>query len=251
MLGLGYSFPMRASTRIAILTIVAVLWAPWTESSAQAPDARMMPPSVTVTGEAAVVAEPDLAEIDIGVTSQSRTAVEAAKENAGKLSKVVAEIRKRLAPGDELKTAGYSLSPNYRYPREGGKPEILGYTATNIVRVKTQSLGSVGKLIDAATRSGANNIHRLGFTLRDEQAAQGRALRDAAVRARSKADEIARALGLKIVRVLSIAETDRSVRPLFQEAMAARAEMPAPQTPVEPGSIEVRSMVTLTAELGN
>jgi uncharacterized protein YggE len=210
-----------------------------------------MPPSATVTGEATVVVEPDLAEIDLGVTTQAKTAVEAAEENARRLSKVVAEVKTLLDRGDELKTTGYSLSPEYRYPSRGGQPEIVGYTATNIVRVKTQRLDLVGKLIEAGMRSGANRIHRLVFSLKDEQAAQERAIHQAALKAKSKAGEIASALGLKIVKVLSVSEVDRSVRPMIQEAMAARAESAVPQTPVEPGTIEVRSTVTLTAELGN
>ena len=229
----------------------AVFWSPSIVASAQVAEQRIMPPSVTVTGEGTVVAEPELAEIDIGVTTQSKTAVEAASANAEKLSKVVAEVKKLLAPGDELKTAGYSLSPSYKYSREGGKPEIVGYTASNVIRVKTVRLASVGKLIDAATRSGANDIQRLSFKLKDEQAAQQRALHSAAIKAKSKADEIARALGLKIVKVLSVTEADRSVRPMIPEGYALRAETGSPQTPVEPGTIEIRSMVTLTAELGN
>jgi hypothetical protein len=205
--------------------------------------------SVTVAGEATVTADPELAEIDIGVTTQSKTALEATSENADKLSKVIAELKKLLAAGDELKTTGYSLSANYRYPREGGKPDIVGYTATNVLRVKTGTLGSVGELIDASTRSGANTIQRLSFTLKDEQIAQRQALRDATVKAKLKADEIARALGLKIEKVLSVVENERFVRPMIHEAMAARAEVAAPQTPVVPGTIEIRSTVTLIAEL--
>ena len=88
---------------------------------------QMRPPSVTAQGEAVITAEPDQAQIDIGVLTQARTAPDAAKENAEKLSRVLAQIKKLLGKGDEVKTTGYSLNPNYRYP-QGGKPEITGYT---------------------------------------------------------------------------------------------------------------------------
>ncbi|MGH7767673.1 MAG: SIMPL domain-containing protein [Candidatus Binatia bacterium] len=208
---------------------------------------KPMAPSVTVTGEGLVTMEPDLAEIEVGVVTDAKTAPLAGKENAAKLARVIAEMKKLLGPGDEVKTIGYTLSPNYRHPKEGGKPEITGYRASNIVRVRTGGLQKVGSLIDAATQSGANNIQRLSFTLKDEDAAKREALRSAAAKAKAKAEDMARALGLKIARVLSVVESEQG----FQPMMRGRAEMAmqAVQTPVETGTIEVRAVVTLTAEL--
>jgi uncharacterized protein YggE len=214
-------------------------------------DRAPRPPSVTANGEAVITVEPDQAEIDIGVVSQARSAPDAARENAEKLTRILAEVKKVIGKGDEVKTASYSLNPNYRHP-QGGKPEIVGYTATNILRIKTAALGNVGKLIDTAMQSGANRIQRLVFTLKDEQSAQLQTLRLAAGKAKAKVDEIAAALGLKIVKILAVTEAERGVRPLvMRDAGFAQAEaLAAAPTPVESGTIEVRSSVTLTAEVG-
>jgi len=208
-------------------------------------------PSVTATGEAVITAEPDQAEIDIGVVTQARNAPDAARENAEKLARVMAEVKKLLGKGDEVKTASYSLHPNYRYP-QGGKPEITGYTATNILRIKTVNLTNVGKLIDVSMQAGANAINRLAFMLKDEHAAQLQALRLASQRAQDKAEEIAAALGLKITRILAVSEGEHAVRPLTMPLArgAQRDAVAAAPTPVEAGTIEVRSTVTLTGELG-
>ncbi|HEY3302939.1 MAG TPA: SIMPL domain-containing protein [Candidatus Binatia bacterium] len=210
---------------------------------------KPMAPSVTVTGEGLVTMEPDLAEIEVGVVTEAKTAPLAGKENAAKLARVIVEVKKLLGSGDEVKTIGYSLTPNYRYPKEGGKPEITGYTATNIIRVRTGALPGVGSLIDAATQSGANRIQRLAFTLKDEDAARREALRNATAKAKSKAEDMARALGLKIARVLSLNEGEQAFRPVMQELRAGVAGMQAAPTPVESGTIQVRASVTLTAEL--
>ena len=37
-----------------------------------------------------------------------------------------------------------------RYPREGGQPRISGYSASNIIQVKTSDLTQVGEIIDTA-----------------------------------------------------------------------------------------------------
>src|SRR6266576_1648056 len=162
-------------------------------------------PSITVTGEAIISAEPNQAQIDIGVVTQARTAPEASKENAERVTRVLAELKKLLGKDDEVKTSGYAQAPTYRYP-QGGKPEIVGYNANNTVRIKTTNLEIVGRLIDSAMQAGANNVNRLIFTLKDEQGAQLEALRAASAKAKTKAEAIAASLGLKIVKIASITE---------------------------------------------
>ena len=205
-------------------------------------------PSIRVTGEATIKVSPDQAQIDIGVVTQAQNAQAAASQNAQKLDATIAALRKALGSGAEIKTISYSVSPNYRYPREGGQPTITGYTASNIVQVKTNDLTKVGSIIDTATQTGANTIHSLRFTLKDEQAARAQALREAAMKARAKAEALASALNLKIQRVLHVEEGGQISAPI----MYARAEMAqdaAVQTPIEAGTIDVQATVTLTVEV--
>jgi uncharacterized protein len=235
--------------RIVLPAVAALLLTAFTVAAQPGPD-RPRPPSITVNGEATIAAEPDQAQIDIGVTTQARSAPEASKENAERLSRVLAEVKKLLSKTDEVKTSGYSLNPQYRYP-QGGKPEIVGYTANNIVNIKTTKLDDVGKLIDAAMQAGANNINRLMFTLKDEESARLNALRQASAKAKAKAEAIANALGLKILRIASVTEGERSFQPIFRQTPMARSEALTAQapTPVEPGTVEVKSTVSLTVEV--
>ncbi len=232
----------------AFLSILGILLLVGSTAQAQQNNNRPRPSTVTVSGDATISAEPDQAQIDIGVVTQARSAPEASKENAERLTRVLAEIRKRLGKGDEVKTSGYSLTPNYRYP-QGGKPEIVGYTASNTVRIETTNLDLVGRLIDSAMQAGANNVHRLVFTLKDEQAVQLEALRAASAKAKAKAEAIAAALGLKIVRIASVNEGERVVRPIYRQALAARADAAPARTPVEPGTVEIRSTLSMTVEV--
>ena len=208
------------------------------------------PPTITVNGEATIAAEPDQAQIDIGVTTQARTAPEASKENAERSARVLAEVKKFLGKGDDARTSGYALNPQYRYPKDG-KPEIVGYVANNMVRIKTARVDDVGKLIDAAMQAGANNINRLLFTLKDEEAIRLEALRQASAKARAKAEAIAASLGLRVVRISAVNEGERSFQPMLRQAPMARAEAAAAPTPIEPGTVEVRSTVALTIEVAD
>jgi uncharacterized protein YggE len=205
-------------------------------------------PTVRATGEAVVQAKPDQAKIDIGVVSQATTAQAAAAQNAKALEGVLAALRKALGPKPEIRTISYSVNPDYRYPKEGGRPTITGYSARNVVQVTTNDLDKVGPVIDAATQAGANTIHRLQFTLRDEQAVRAQALQEASRKARSNAEAIAAALGVRVVRVLS-AETGGGVTPRYEMAQAAAMMDSRAATPVEVGTIDVHAQVSLTLEI--
>ncbi len=209
------------------------------------------PPFIRVTGESTVQVRPNQAQIDIGVVTQAPTAQAAASQNARQLEAVLAALRAALGPAASLRTAGYSLTPMYRPAREGAAPAIVGYTATNAVRVLTDDLGGIGRIVDAAMQAGANSVQRLEFLLRDQgAAAQAEALRGAAIRARTQAEALAGALGLKVVRVVSAtAEGPVPVRPLLGAARAMAPQAMAAPTPVEPGTIDVHAEVTLTVEV--
>jgi uncharacterized protein YggE len=77
------------------------------------------------------------------------------------------------------------------------------------------------------------------------------ALRRASAKAKAKAEAMAASLGLKVVRIASVVEGERFFQPILRQVPMARAEAVAAQapTPVETGTVEVRSTVLLTAEV--
>jgi len=205
-------------------------------------------PFVRAAGEATVTANPDRVTIDIGVTTQASTAQAASAQNAKRLEAVMGQIRQAFGSAAEIKTAGYSVNPDYHYPPQGGQPTIAGYSANHILQVKLDDVSLAGKLIDLATQSGANTIHSLQFSLKDESAVQAQALREAAVKARRKAETMASALGMRIVRIVSAEEGGVNViRPMMVEAMGMQARAAGVPTPVASGTIEIHATVTVTA----
>lgn len=217
-----------------------------------APRARpARPATIGVTGQAQVAEAPDRVYIDIGVTTQAPKSQTAASQNAQRLAAVIAAVKRSAGASTQLTTTEYSINPNYNYPREGGTPTLVGYTVSNVVQARLDDLHKVSSVIDAATQAGSNNIQDIRFALRNEDAARGEALREAAINARQNAEALAGALGLRIVRVLSAEEQSaamgggRLVYPQSRMLMAAAA---AP-TPVEAGSLGVSATVTLTVEV--
>ena len=234
----------------AFALIAASSWAiaqPLPDSS---PAPLPRPATIEVTGQAKVSKTPDRVYIDIGVTTQAQRSEAAAQQNAARLSAVIAAVKKAAASGTQLTTTEYSISPNYNYPRNRA-PTIVGYTASNVVEVRLDELGSVGRVIDAATQAGSNNVQDIRFALRDEDTPRVEALRNAVLRARQDADALAGALGLKVVRVLSVGEQSPTVSPIYRQFRPEVAQMAvaAPATPVEGGTIDVNATVTLTVEV--
>jgi uncharacterized protein YggE len=227
--------------RIPVLLLVLAALLPAQESKTS---------TVRATGEAVLMVQPDLARIDVGVVSEAATAQAAAAQNAKQLTAVLAELKKAAGPDAQIETLNYWVNPKYRHG-EGRAPVIVGYTATNAVRVIVSDLAKVSTIIDTATKSGANTIQGVHFTLKDENAARARALEPAARQARSNAESIASSLGLKVIRVVSAEEGQpTSVRPFQERMMMAQTAMAeAVPTPVEPRSIEVRATVTVTLEV--
>jgi uncharacterized protein YggE len=198
------------------------------------------PPSVRAVAEGVVSAQPDRAEIDIGVLTQAATAQAAASKNAAATQAVLDRLRKTLGSKADIRTTSYSLNPDYRFDQ--GKQTLSGYSATNTVEIVSDDLPGIGKVIDAATEGGANQIQQLRFVLKDEKPARAEALRRAAVEARSNAAAMAAALGLKLGRVLMVEQGTGQPSP----SPRVFAKLATAETPIEPQGVEVRATVTLT-----
>jgi uncharacterized protein len=206
-------------------------------------------PFIRTAGNATISAKPDRAKLDIGVVTQAANAQAAAGQNATKSDSMIAALRRSLGSTAQIRTAGYSLTPNFTYPKPGGQPTLSGYTASNTVEIITDDLAHLGNVIDAATEAGGNNVRGIEFQLKDEEPVRAQALSEAARKARASAEAIAAALGLKVVRVLSAEEggPPQVIRPMPMMAMSAKA---TPTTPIEEGNIQVEATVTLTVEVG-
>ncbi|WP_180540459.1 SIMPL domain-containing protein [Nevskia soli] len=206
-----------------------------------------LPPYVRVHGESTISVEPDQAQIDVGVITQGATAEAAGDANSKQANTVIDQL-KAAAPTATVKTVNFSINPNYRYPKDGSAPTILGYTANNTVRMELNDVSLVRKVIDAATKSGANNVNRLNFTLKDEKPYRARALGEAAAQARASAEALAASLHLRVGRVLQLEEGQPVIVSPARQVEFARAESNT-ETPISPGNIDVHASVNITFEI--
>lgn len=209
--------------------------------------------TIAVSGEGEVKVAPDLAVVSFAVETTAPAAGAAVAENARKSTALADAIKEQIGSNGKVSTTRYSLDPVYEQRERGSTPappRITGYVARNEVRAETRAIDSVGKLIDTATKAGANRVAGLEFTLEQRAPAQNDALQRAGQDARRQAEAAAAALGVKLGRVLSASTTSGPVvvpRP-FGRMAAAMAET-GPPTPVEAGDVTVNATLQVTYEI--
>jgi uncharacterized protein len=198
-------------------------------------------------GDATITANPDQVKVSVGVTTRANTAQDAAAQNASSVTALITALQQALGTKGDIKTIGYSVSPNYTYP-PNATPVLNGYTASNTLDVTSSDIANIGKVIDAATTAGANSVQSLRFSVKDELPLRSQALRQATLNARTKADAIAIGVSLRVGSVVSVQEgyTSQIVQP---RSLAGTAPAAAPTTPVEPGLVQITASVTLELEL--
>lgn len=201
---------------------------------------------ITVTGEASVAVQPDVATLSLGVTTQAATAAEAMAANTAALSVVLARLKTAGISDRDLQTSNLTLNPNWVGYDSGATPTIAGYTAANLLTVRVRALDTLGAVLDAAITDGANTLNGLTFELSDPRPKMDEARRAAVADAMARAKLLVEAAGAKLGAVQSITEGGGFVNPtpMFRQDVAS-----AP-VPVAGGEIGVTSSVTMVFEIG-
>ena len=216
--------------------------------SAKAQEKSM--PTISVVGEGLATARPDMAVVSVGVVSQAPRARDALAQNSRLMSEVIATAKAADIEARDIETSQISLRPQYSYPAQGSReaPKLVAYEASNSVSIRVRSFDKLGGLLDNLVTSGANQIRAVELTLaepgplRDE--ARAAAMKDALRKAQILAD----AAGVRIVRLFSALEdVPDAPRPVAMRMSADAAARPP--VPIEAGEQEIRGRVTAVFEI--
>jgi hypothetical protein len=221
--------------------------------------ASEQPGQVTVQGTARVYRKPDYVDVFIAVQSIAATASEAQKDCSTKMEAVLAAVKELKLEGLDLKTGDVELSPRYDHRtvhHDDVAPKIIGYFASNSVRVRTSDLKAVPKTIDAAIKHGSNRIEGVTFGIKEVLEAREEALRMATRAAKRKATVMAESLDAALGKVVSANEYSHSSGGwsnrsggIAQMQMSNESAPISGEEAIEPGQIEILVTVTLTYTL--
>lgn len=215
--------------------------------------------TITVSGKGEVVAVPDIATFSFSVTESAKTVAEAQKLATDKANKAVDAVKSKGVAEKDIKTTGFNIYPKYEYENKAcyqgycpsGRQVLVGYEVSISYSVKVRDIAKAGEVLASIGSLNVTNVSGLDFTIDDEDALTAKARGLAIDDARAKAKELARDLGVHIVRVVNFSENGNY--PIYY-ARAEKAGMggdmaavPAPSLPA--GENTVTSNVSVTYEI--
>ena len=203
---------------------------------------------VSATGEAVRV--PDVAIISAGVVTRATTAKAALTQNAARMERVRAALKRAGIADRDIQTSNISLNPEYRYVQDQ-PPRLTGYTASNQVSVRFREIANTGEILDALVAEGANQINGPSLTIDKPEEALDEARVKALAIGRSRAELYARSLGMRVVRLLVVSESSSGfpVPPPMPMMMEARAQGGNAATNIDPGEQKVSVTLGMMFEL--
>lgn len=198
---------------------------------------------LTVSGQGEARVAPDMATIQMGVTTQAASAAEAMRQNSTQQTAVIEALTGAGVETADIQTSGLNLTPMMDYG-EGRAPAVTGYQASNMVAVRIKDVARLGEVLDAIVGAGANEINGIGFTRDDATGTEDEARRAAVADARHKAEVLAEAAGLTLGPVLVLRDTPspEGPRPMMMEARAMAADA---KVPVAAGEVAMNATVEM------
>lgn len=226
--------------------------------------------TVTVSGEGDVLAVPDTAQFSFMVQNTAAD-VATAQAVASKSENAILDYLKSQGVADaDVQTTDYEINPQYEYqnavcPQPAGvlstlagapniycppgKQTLTGYQVSETISVKVHDTSKAGALLSGIGGKGASNVSGLSFTSSNQDQLQNQARDKAIADAKTKAQALAKSLGVSLVRIVSFNENNGPI-PYYAKAVGMSADSaaaPAPQLPT--GENKITSNVTITYEI--
>lgn len=228
-------FGMAAAVAAALLTQAGCA-----TTAAPTGGAEVEERTISVSGTGTVSGEPDQVTVRLGVESTAETANAAMSQNSEQMQAVIDALTGAGIPRDQIQTQTVQLRPQYETPEpEPGQPrrqELVGYLARNIVEVRSEDLGAIGDLLDAAAQAGANRMEGISFEVTNAQELLSEARELAWEDAQAKAEQLVDLAGAALGEVQSISESTRGPQPVRAVEVVEREAA----VPIEPGAEEIQ-----------
>ncbi len=215
--------------------------------------------TITVSDTGTIYAKPDLALATASVITEKKTVAEAMQENTRKMNAVIDAVKELGVEDKDLKTTSFNIYPRYEYkrveaeieiyPYPPGKRVLVGYEVSQSLQIKIRDMAKIGAIIEGTTNAGANEVSDLQFTIDKEDELKAQARAEAINKAKAKAEELAKQLGIRLVKISNFSES--GVVPYFYSMKeAAPLGMGGGETPqIETGENKIEVTVSITYEI--
>jgi uncharacterized protein YggE len=234
------------------------------------------PATISFSGHGEVQATPDIANVSFTITKDDKT-VAAAQAGVAVIEKKALDFltQNNVASAD-VQTSNASFNPTYQYQNSvcpqpapllnsgsggaissnaiycpAGKQVLTGYEASESITIKIRNLDNVGAIMQGLGTVGVSNLNGPNFAIDNPDAVQAQARKLAIDDAKSKAEVLAKDLGVTLGKIESFSDSSGGYPIMYaQNAGMSAAAVPATAPAVIPaGQNTISSDVTITYEI--
>jgi len=194
---------------------------------------------IRVSGKASIEAPADLVILTLGSSNEAKDARSAQQKVNVVMEKFISQA-KPIVGLKNIQSEAVKLSPKYEF--QDKRRVMVGYEAIQTVRIKTDKLTEIGRIIDLAVSSGLNNVSNLSYATSKEEKLQQEALQAAVKNAEQKAKLIAKSAQIKDYSIKEIQEGYSQTIGFRKDSGLLMSAMSA-ETNVIPGTITIQAEV--------
>ncbi|TFH34971.1 MAG: DUF541 domain-containing protein [Anaerolineales bacterium] len=163
--------------------------------------------TLSVAGYGQAAGDPDVADIQLGVTSVdaniSKAVSEANRVNLA-ITKAVADLD---IPSEDVQTGSYNVWREDIYNPDSGQPTgEYRFHVDITLTVRVLEVDKMGDVISLALKAGANNIYGINFRVLEPKQLEQAARAEAIIDLQSRAQQIADGLNMQLGAPLSVNE---------------------------------------------
>lgn len=219
--------------------------------------------TITVSGDGEVFVAPDIANVSFSVLGKGATLSAAQEKVNQSMAKIIDSFTKIGILEKDIKSSP-TFRPVYAYPDQkacqSGGPcyypydsnrNIVGYEVEQLTYVKIRNIDDVSKALSGLVTLGATNMSDITFSVDDEDKPKAEARIEAITKAKTKAEQLARDLGVKLVRIVSFSENGnypmyyRTDSAMMEKGVGGSVSAPVIST----GENKITSSVSITYEI--
>lgn len=233
-------------TALVLMTLVLVCTM---FSLANADDAENGRNTITVNGNATLMLSADMAQLQIGADIRGGTIAQAQEECNRIIADVIASIKENGIADKDIMTSYFNINTwsDYSIPTQDGQP-VVQYSVSSMLDVTVRDLTLIGKIIDDATKAGANSSYGITFMSSQSSDAYLKAMGRAVEDAKGKADVLAAAAGLMVGEIVSIDASSYGYDYGITNNMTDRSAV-AKGTTIISGDVQVSASVKVVYEI--
>lgn len=183
-------------------------------------------PHLVVSGFAEQKTEPDMLTLNVSVTALEKQGIKAKQQVDTKVAAFFGQLERLGIKRDDVAAGNLVISPEYQYP-PNKKPELVGYRAQRQLAIKLYQLDKLSHLMDTALKAGLESVSQIEYGLKSPEVIKEQARLGAVADARSKAESLALAFGMKLGKVYSVEYRTNTPVPIYSRALKSAAMAPA------------------------